>query len=114
MTARFPKQRRLLAFLRTLRAMKLYVCWGTFPTLRPGGHPCANGQKALRAAGHEPEVVLSYGLAILPDAIANRTNGREAARRLTGKSTVPVLELDDGTAVAGSKRIVEWARANPA
>ena len=86
MTARFPNQRRLLAFPRTLRAMKLYVCWGTFPTLRPGGHPCANGQKALRAAGHEPEVVLSYGLAILPD----------------------------GTAVAGSKRIVEWARANPA
>ena len=51
---------------------------------------------------------------VLPDALANRTDGREEARRLTGKSTVPVLELDDGTAVWDSKRIVEWARENPA
>ena len=46
--------------------MKLYVCWGTFPTLRPGGHPCRNAYRALRdgrifAAGldvfeREPEV----------------------------------------------------------
>ena len=94
--------------------MKLYVCWGTFPTPRPGGHPCQNAYNALRAAGHDPEVVRSYGWTLLPDAIANRTSGREAARRLTGKSSVPVLELDDGTAIADSKRIVEWARANPA
>jgi Glutathione S-transferase, N-terminal domain len=94
--------------------MKLYVCWGTFPTPRPDGHPCANAHDALREAGHEPEVVRSYGLAILPDALANRTAGREAARRLTGKSTVPVLELDNGTAIADSKRIVEWAKAHPA
>ena len=94
--------------------MKLYVCWGTFPTPRPGGHPCANAYHALREAGHDPAVVKSYGLALLPDALANRTSGREAAKRLTGKSTVPVLELDDGTAVYDSKRIVEWARVNPA
>ena len=37
--------------------MKLYVCWGTFPTPRPGGHPCANAYHALRDAGYEPEVV---------------------------------------------------------
>jgi hypothetical protein len=94
--------------------MKLYVCWGTFPTPRPGGHPCANAYRALREAGHEPEVVRSYGWTLLPDAAANFTEGRRAARRLTGSSTVPVLELDDGTAVADSKRIVDWARANPA
>jgi hypothetical protein len=94
--------------------MKLYVCWGTFPTPRPGGHPCANAHQALRDAGHDPEVVNSYGLAVLPDALANRTMGRQAAKRLTGRSTVPVLELDDGTAVFDSKRIVEWAGANPA
>jgi hypothetical protein len=95
--------------------MKLYVCYGTFPApWRPGGHPCANAYHALREAGHDPEVVKSYGLTILPDAVANQTDGRKAAKRLTGKSTVPVLELDDGTAVSESKRIVEWARANPA
>jgi glutathione S-transferase len=94
--------------------MKLYVCWGTFPTPRPGGHPCANAYRALREAGHAPEVVRSYGWNVLPDPIVNRTSGREAARRLTGRPTVPVLELDDGTAIWDSRRIVEWARENPA
>ena len=46
--------------------MKLYVCWGTFPTVRPGGHPCANAHKALREAGHDPEVVKVRGLGIGP------------------------------------------------
>jgi hypothetical protein len=94
--------------------MKLYVCWGTFPTPRPGGHPCANAYHALRDAGHDPEVVKSYGFFLFPDAVANRSSGRQEAKRLTGKSTVPVLVLDDGTAIADSKRIVEWAKANPA
>jgi glutathione S-transferase len=93
--------------------MKLYVCWGTFPTPRPGGHPCANAYKALREAGHEPEVIKSYGLALLPDAM-NSSEGRKEARRLTGKSTVPVLVTDDGEAVADSKAIVAWAKAHPA
>ena len=95
--------------------MKLYICWGTFPApWRPGGHPCRNAHQALRAAGHDPQVVKSYGFTLFPDAVANRTDGREAARRLTGKSTVPVLELADGSAIWDSKRIVEWARENPA
>lgn len=94
--------------------MKLYVCWGTFPTPRPGGHPCANAYNALREAGHDPELVLSYGLAILPDAIFNRTRGRRQAKELTGSSMVPVLVTDDGEAISDSHRIVEWARAHPA
>ncbi len=32
-------------------AMKLYVCWGTFATPRPGGHPCRNAYVALKQAG---------------------------------------------------------------
>ena len=94
--------------------MKLYICWGTFPSPRPGGHPCRNAYNALTEAGHEPEVVKSYGLTILPDTPFNKTAGRKRAKELTGKSTVPVLELDDGTVVAGSQEIVEWAAANPA
>ena len=31
--------------------MKLYVCYGTFNTPRPGGHPCANAYHALTDAG---------------------------------------------------------------
>ncbi len=94
--------------------MELYVCWGTFPVVwRPGGHPCRNAYHALTDAGHEPELVKSYGLGPLPDAL-NSSAGRKRVRELTGKSWVPVLELDDGTAVSGSQQIVEWARANPA
>jgi hypothetical protein len=94
--------------------MKLYVCWGTFQTPRPGGHPCANAHEALTEAGYHPKVIKSYGWTALPDAIFNRTSGRQEAKRLTGNSSVPVLVTDDGEAVGGSKKIVAWAKKNPA
>ena len=94
--------------------MKLYICWGTFPTPRPGGHPCRNAYQALTEAGHEPELVKSYGLGLLPDTPFNQTPGRRQAKELTGKSWVPVLELDDGTVVSGSQSIVDWAAKHPA
>jgi hypothetical protein len=94
--------------------VKLYVCYGTFHSPRPGGHPCGNAYRALRAAGHDPDLVRSYGLGILPDVPFNQTPGRRAAKRLTGSSTVPVLELDDGTAIGGSREIADWAKAHPA
>jgi hypothetical protein len=94
--------------------MKLYVCYGTFTkTPRPGGHPCGNAHEALKAAGHDPEVVKSYGFGLLPD-FANRTRGRREVKELTGSNVVPVLVTDDGEVVRESKRIVEWAKANPA
>ena len=93
--------------------MKLYVCWGTFPTPRPGGHPCKNAYDALKEAGHEPEVIKSYGFAPLPDAL-NFTSGRREVRKLTGKDWVPVLVTDDGEVVADSKNIVAWAKEHPA
>lgn len=33
---------------------------------------------------------------------------------LTGQRMVPVLVTDDGETITGSKRIVAWARENPA
>jgi hypothetical protein len=93
--------------------MKLYVCWGTFSTPRPGGHPCGNAYNALKDAGYEPEVIKSYGLALLPDFM-NRTEGRQEAKKLTGKTTVPVLVTDSGEVVADSKNIVAWAKEHPA
>ncbi len=90
--------------------MKLYVCWGTFPTPRPGGHPCKTAHDALRDAGHKPEVIKSYGFAPLPDLTA----GRKAVKKLTGQSWVPVLVTDDGEVVQDSKNIVAWAQAHPA
>jgi hypothetical protein len=94
--------------------MKLYVCYGTFTTTpRPGGHPCGNANRALREAGHDPEVIRSYGLAILP-SIFNRTRGRREVKQLTGSYMVPVLVTDGGEVIPDSKRIIEWAQANPA
>jgi hypothetical protein len=98
--------------------VKLYVCWGTFPvpwprrndSWRPEAHPCKRAHDALKKAGHEPEVVRSYGFSFLPDL----TEGRREARRLTGESYVPVLVLDDGQVISDSKRIAAWARDHPA
>jgi len=94
--------------------MKLYICWGTFTTApRPGGHPCGNAYKALKEAGHEPQVIRSYGWDKLPEFM-NQTAGRREAKRLTGKITVPVLVTDDGEVVADSKNIIAWAKEHPA
>ena len=62
--------------------MKLYVCWNT--TKGPFGHPCGNAYHALREAGHDPEVIKSYGLRVVPDFF-NRTEGRREVERLTGR-----------------------------
>ena len=61
--------------------MKLYVCWGTFRSPRPGGHPCRNAHEALKDAGWDPEVEKAYGLGILGDSL-NPT--RRKVRELFG------------------------------
>ncbi len=91
--------------------MKLYVCWNL--KRGPLGHPCGKAYHALRQAGHDPEVIKSYGQRILPDLV-NRTEGRREAKRLTGSTTVPVLVTDEGEVVSDSKKIVAWAREHPA
>ena len=92
--------------------MKLYICWGTFSSPRPGGHPCANALDALKDAGHDPELIKSYGLGPLPEFL-NRTRGRREVRKLTGQNWVPVLVTDDGEVVQDSKKIIAWAKDHP-
>jgi hypothetical protein len=94
--------------------MKLYVCYGTFTHApRPGGHPCGNAYRALKEAGHDPNVIRSYGWSVLPDAM-NRTAGRREVKKLTGKTMVPVLVTDEDEIVADSKNIIAWAKEHPA
>lgn len=94
--------------------MKLYVCYGTWkPAPRPGGHPCGMAFHALKDAGHDPEVKLSYGLGILPSFL-NNTTGRREVKELTGNYWVPTLVLDDGTVIQGSREIAGWAQEHPA
>ncbi len=92
--------------------MKLYVCYGLFKSPRPGGHPCRNAHEALREAGHDPKVVKTYGLGILPK-VFNKTKGRQEVERLTGNRMVPTLVLDDRTVIDGSHEIAAWAKAHP-
>ena len=94
--------------------MKLYVCWGTFQTLRPGGHPCHNAYEALRLAGHDPTVVKVRGLGVGPSFLHWTTDGRKEVERISGQRTVPVLVTDSEEVVADSRRIIEWAERNPA
>ena len=93
--------------------MKLYVCWGTFPSPRPGGHPCANAYYALKDAGHEFDIEKVHGIGIGPIKVTG-TPGRKNVKELTGQSVVPVLELDDGQTIYDSKKIIAWAEANSA
>jgi hypothetical protein len=94
--------------------MKLYVCYGTWkPAPRPGGHPCGTAHRALRDAGHDPELVKSYGLGLLPGAF-NFTAGRREVKRRTGNYWVPMLVTDDDQVVQGSQQIADWARVHPA
>ena len=77
--------------------MKLYVCYGTWkPAPRPGGHPCGTAYHALKDAGHDPEVVKSYGLGILPDGAQPDRAGRKRAKELTGS--------DDGAGARARRR----------
>jgi hypothetical protein len=93
--------------------VKLYICYGNFSSPRPGGHPCRNANEALKEAGYSPTVIKSYGLGYLP-GVFNMTSGRREVKKLTGSYMVPVLVTDDGTVVQGSRKIAEWAKANPA
>jgi hypothetical protein len=94
--------------------VKLYVCWGTFQTIRPGGHPCHNAYQALRMAGHDPDVVKVQGLGIGPRFMHLMTKGRKEVEDLTGQRAVPVLITDQGEVISDSRRIIDWAEANPA
>jgi hypothetical protein len=81
--------------------MKLYVCWTNRELhLRPGGHPCANADKALREAGHDPEVIHAHSLGPIPGALQTQT--RKKVKEHTGEYWVPALETDDGEWIGGS------------
>ncbi|HEX6457593.1 MAG TPA: glutathione S-transferase N-terminal domain-containing protein [Thermoleophilaceae bacterium] len=86
--------------------MKLYVCYGTFGP--PDRHPCAKAHRALREAGHEFEVVRTFGCY----GTDRLFRGRREVKELSGSYKVPTLVLDDGSIIDGSAAIAQWARAH--
>ena len=91
--------------------MVLYTC----PAGKHGAsapvvqHPCGVAAKALDDGGHDYEMRVVGGFKWIP---FSRRGRREEIISLTGQEDVPVLRLDDGTVLQGSRRIAEWARSN--
>jgi predicted enzyme related to lactoylglutathione lyase len=86
----------------------LYVCH--IDDGGPKPHACRRAHEALREAGHDYESVVfakghRFGLFT--------TGRRPKLKEISGQEKLPVLQLADGTTIAGSKNIVAWARAHP-
>jgi hypothetical protein len=89
--------------------MRLFICWGT------GGsdhHDCHKAHSALVGAGYDPEITKARGQEHLPKFLQRKV--RQEVFALTGSYFVPVLLLDDGTAINNPDEIVAWAKAHPA
>ena len=72
-------------------------------------HPCAKAAAALRKAGHDVDInVAAKGK---PFGIGT-AGTRPELKELSGQEKLPVLELADGTAIAGSREIISWARSH--
>lgn len=96
--------------------MVLYTCpSGTSHGDLPGplAHPCGKAGKALDRAGHRYEVKQVEGGLLRFWTLPSRARDRAEIEKLSGQRAVPILVLDDGTVIAGSGKIVEWAKANP-
>jgi glutathione S-transferase len=88
--------------------MDLYTCaarthGANAPLIK---HPCGVAAAALDAAGCTYTVKVVGGFKNIP---FSRRGKRDEIVALTGQQDVPVLVLDDGTAIHGSGAIVAWA-----
>ncbi len=90
--------------------MILYTCFGK----GSGGavHPCAVAIRALDRAGIEYELKTVGGLKNVP--FTTRGGKRDEIKALSGQERVPILVLDDGTVVTGSKQVAAWAKEHAA
>lgn len=91
--------------------MVLYTCTDG-ESLAALGHPCAKAAKALDAAGHTYEMKQVKGGRLKLWTLPNRARDRADIERISGQRAVPILVLDGGEVITGSRNIVSWAREN--
>jgi hypothetical protein len=73
----------------------------------PPPHACKRAQRALRDAGHDfDKVVYAKGI---PFGLFTKGR-RPELKKISGQEMLPVLQLPDGTTIAGGSNIVAWAR----
>ncbi len=97
--------------------MILYTCrfgkvGGSPPA--PLAHPCGLAAKALDDAGLPYETKQVKGGIGMPWTWPSRARDRAEVEGLSGQRSVPILVLDDGEVIAGSRRIAAWAGAQAA
>jgi glutathione S-transferase len=86
----------------------LYTC--------PGGkaaaswHPCGRAAKALDENGHHYKWRKVGGARMFFWSWHRRARDRAEIVALSGQRLVPILVLEDGSVIAGSGRIMRWAR----
>jgi hypothetical protein len=91
--------------------MRLYTC-PAGARFGSAGHPCGRAADALREAGYTFDEETVGGFKALP--WTRRGGKRAKLRELSGQEDAPVLVLDDGSVIAGSRKISDWAKSNPA
>jgi hypothetical protein len=75
----------------------------------PKPHACRRAHEALRDSGHDhTKIVFGKGI---PFGLFTKGR-RPELKALSGQEKLPVLELPDGTTIAGGANIVAWAKAN--
>jgi hypothetical protein len=94
---------------QTGKHMRLYVCWSTNGSAHHDRH---KAHQALVDAGYSPDIVKARGQEHLPKSLQFRF--RREVHALTGSFFVPVLVLDDGSALNEPDEIVTWAKAHAA
>jgi glutathione S-transferase len=97
--------------------MVLYTCGeGTRPRSFGGliTHACGRAAATLDDAGHHYETKLVPGYTSSPWSWPRRQRDRAEVKALSGKTSVPILVLEDGRVIAGSRQIAHWAEENPA
>jgi glutathione S-transferase len=97
--------------------MVLYTCGeGTRPRSFAGliSHACGRAAKALDEAGHTYDTKIVAGYTSSPRTWPSRARDRAEVKALSGTTSVPILVLDNGEVIAGSRQIARWAAEHPA